>query len=67
MTEILAKLLELAQEGRLELDGVVIGNSGYEIELGNDAEHFEGEIKLRVKMDTDVLTFGSILSEAMKK
>lgn len=66
MKEVLAKLLELAESGRLEIDGVTLSNAGYEIELGRDAEHFDGEIKFRVKMDTDVITFGNILSEGMK-
>ena len=67
MTEILEKLLELAKEGRLEIENVTINNSGYEIALGDDAEHFNGDIKFTVRMDTDVITFGNLLTEAMKK
>lgn len=67
MVEVLETLLALAKEGRLELDGLTLGNSGYEIEIGTNAEHFEGEIKLRVTMDTDIISFGNILSQSMKK
>ena len=66
MVKLLEKLTELVEQGRLEIEGVTIHNSHFDIELGNDAEHFEGDIKLRVVMDTDVIQFGNMLSEAMK-
>jgi hypothetical protein len=67
MIEALTMLLALAKEGRLNVESLRIGTHGYELEVGNTGENFEGEIKLRVTMDTDVLSFGSMLSECVRR
>ena len=64
MTEILRKLLNLAENGHLEVEGVVLGNP-YDIDIGH-TEKFEGEIKLRVKYNGDVIDLGNELSKVMK-
>ena len=66
MNEILGKLLALAQESELEIEGVTLSNSGYDIEIGQDNDTFEGEIKLRVKYKGNVIDLGNELSGALK-
>jgi len=67
MVAVLEKLLTLAKEGRLTVHGVSISNEAYEIAIGDDNAHFTGDIKLAVEMDTDVIYFGTMLSNALKE
>ena len=66
MEELLKELATMIHEGSLQIEGVIIGNSGYEIELGKDADAFDGEIKLRVTSTWDVIELGNRLGKAMK-
>lgn len=66
MKEVLTALSNMIEKGELEIDGVTIGNSGYEIEIGNGAEHFEGDIKLRVTSKHGIIELGNIIAKAMK-
>ena len=66
MEAILRKLLNLSENDHLELEGVTLSNAGYDIEIGQSNEKFEGEIKLRVKYDGDVIDLGNELSGALK-
>ena len=66
MEELLKELTQMLHEGELQIEGVTIGNSGYEIEIGKNAEGFDGEIKLRVTSTCDVIELGNRLGKAMK-
>ena len=66
MKQVLTALSNLIEKGDLEIEGVTIGNSGYEIELGNNAEHFEGDIKLRVVSKNGIIELGNLITKAMK-
>ena len=66
MEELLKELSQMLREGSLQIEGVTIGNSGYEIELGKAANGFDGEIKLTVTSTCDVIELGNRLGKAMK-
>lgn len=66
MENIVVKIGRLVEDGLLTVEGVVIATP-YEIELGADNEQFDGEIKLHVKYDGDVIQLSNLLIEASKK
>lgn len=67
MEAILRKLLSLSENNHLEVEGVTLSNAGYDIEIGQDNEKFDGEIKLRVKYNGNVIDLGNELSGALKE
>lgn len=67
MHELLLKLLELSEQGRLNIDNVRLSDRGHEINIGEQAEAFEGEIKLEVTCDADVIELGNMLKQAIDK
>lgn len=66
MKKVLEALSVMVDSGELEIDGITIGNAGYEIEIGKGAEHFEGDIKLRVTSKHGIIDLGNIIAKAMK-
>lgn len=66
MIKVLKKLVELAEQGRLQIENVRLNDRGHEIEIGESSQTFEGEIKLEVTLDADVIDFGNMLKEAIE-
>lgn len=66
MEDLLKELEDMIKEGKLKIEGVTINNSAYEIELGNNTEGFDGDIRLRVTSEYDVIELGNKLGKAMK-
>lgn len=67
MIEVLRKLLELAESGRLDIENLRLNDMGHTIDIGHAVTTFEGEITLEVSVDADVIEFGNMLKQAMDK
>ena len=65
MEAVLKELLVMLQDGKLTIEGVTMANEGYEIAVG-DGEGFNGELRLKVSSEFDVIELGHRIAKAMK-
>lgn len=67
MIEVLRKLLELAESGKLEIENVSLNDSGHVIDINHAVSGFDGDITIEVKAEADVIMLGHMLKEAIDK
>lgn len=67
MIELVKELEKMINEGKLKIEGVTIDNHMREIELGSGTvEGFDGDIRLRVTSECDVIELGNRLGKAIQ-